>query len=328
MIRSIVLFLLFLVTIAGLEAQALDYVHPKRASFQHGLVCAVFKTIGLKNSKESSGADNFYTRKKPLKKLTRKYFFRQEMLQGRPVYHFKPQNKKSALTVIYLHGGAYTANFMKQHWQFISKMLRKNEVAVLAPDYPLAPESDWKKNVDFVLNCYRNLLKTTPADSIIFMGDSAGGGLALVLAMAARDANLPQPKQIVMLAPWLDLQMQNPEISKMERKDPMLNINAVKKAAGSYATNEALLVEPYVSPIFGDIKGLAPMSVFIGGRDVLKADCEIFRDKCKVANIPVNYFYYPKMMHVWMLAAFFPESKKAFSQISSLIASNPNASRP
>jgi acetyl esterase/lipase len=68
------------------------------------------------------------------------------------------------------------------------------------------------------------------------------------------------------------------------------------------------------------------MSIFIGGRDVLKADTEKFKAKCTAQGIVTDYFYYPKMMHVWMLAAFLPESKKAFSQIASLIDSKTNSS--
>lgn len=321
MVRILFLSLFFLLKTPVLNAQVIDYAHPRKASFQHQLVCSFFKTIGLKKDKENKGPDNFYTRKKPLNKLFRKHTFILEMHEGRFVYHISSKKSHSDLTILYLHGGAYTANFMKQHWLFMSKLISNLQVSVVAPDYPLAPESNWKQNIDFMLGCYQNLLRTTAAENIIFMGDSAGGGLSLALAMAARDAGLPQPQQIIMLAPWLDLEMQNPEITKLEKSDPMLNLTDVKKSAMSYAKNKSDLTEPYVSPIFGDIKNLAPMSIFIGGRDVLKADNNIFKSKCSEANIPINYFYYPKMMHVWMLAGFFPESKTAFTQIGTLIGS-------
>jgi acetyl esterase/lipase len=325
MFRTIFLLTIFLLFFTGLKAQGIDYVHPQKASFQHASICTVFKIIGLKKDKGNKGPDNFYTRKKPLKRLYRKHRIMDDKFEGRAVYHFVPKEKTAQKHILYLHGGAYTSNFMKQHWLFISKLVRKKNVALTAPDYPLAPESDWKKNIAFVLNCYRNLLKTTASENIIFMGDSAGGGLSLALAMAVRDAGLPQPGQVIMLAPWLDLQMRNPEIEKLEKKDPMLNIADVTHSAMSYAVEEANLTEPYVSPIFGDINNLAPMSIFIGGRDVLKADTEKFRTNCKAARISINYFYYPKMMHVWMLASFFPESKKAFKQIGSLIESKSNS---
>ena len=51
------------------------------------------------------------------------------------------------------------------------------------------------------------------------MGDSAGGGLALALALAAKDANLPQFAKLILLSPWLDLKMDNPKIQELDRKD-------------------------------------------------------------------------------------------------------------
>jgi len=320
----ILLVLMLTLAYTGLGAQNIDYVHPRKASFQHSLICTVFKAIGLKKDKENRGPDNYYTQKKPLKKLYAKHKIREEMIEGKTVFHISQQNKPGGLHVIYLHGGAYTANFMKQHWGFISRLITENNVSVLAPDYPLAPESDWKKNIHFVLLCYQSLLKTVSAENIVFMGDSAGGGLSLALAMAARDAGLAQPGQIIMLAPWLDLTMENPEIVTLEKRDPMLNLKTVKKAAMSYAADSNSLRNPYVSPIFGNLEQLAPMSIFIGGRDVLKADTDKFRAKCTGTGMPINYYFYPKMMHVWMLAPFLPESKKVFLQIGKLLDSNPN----
>ena len=326
MILRILLLTLFLSKIAWLNAQGIDYVHPNKASFQHSLICTVFKVVGLKKGKTNSGPDNFYTRKKPLKKLYRKHIIEKIKVDDRDVYILAPRKVKSGFTVIYLHGGAYTANFMKQHWLFISKLVRKKAVKVIAPDYPLAPDFNWRHNLSFVLKCYRKALESTPADSIILMGDSAGGGLALALAMAARDEGLAQPHQIIMLAPWLDLQMGNPEIAKLEKNDPMLNLKIIHKAAMSYALDNASMTNPYVSPINGNLLELAPMSIFIGGRDVLKADTKKFKAMCEVQGIETDYFYYPKMMHVWMLAAFLPESKKAFSQIGNLIDSKTKSS--
>jgi acetyl esterase/lipase len=128
-----------------------------------------------------------------------------------------------------------------------------------------------------------------------------------------------------MLAPWLDLTMENPEIVSLEKRDPMLNLKTVKKAAMSYAADSNSLRNPYVSPIFGNLEQLAPMSIFIGGRDVLKADTDKFREKCMAAGMPINYYFYPKMMHVWMLAPFLPESEKAFLQIGKLLETKPKA---
>ncbi len=310
---------IFLLGAIFADGQSMQYNHPKKASIQNSFLLLAFKMAGVKKDKKSVDGHNIMTREAPMKKLYRRHIVEKTIQSKQAVYSIRSKKEDRGLTILYLHGGAYTADFLKQHWQFMSKLVRETACNVVAPDYPLTPQHSWKDNIPFVLETYRILLKVTPADSILFMGDSAGSGLIMALALAARDAGLPQPRHIVMLAPWLDLEMKNPEIDKLEKRDPMLNLPSVKRSALLYATDSSNLREPYVSPMFGTLQSLAPMSLFVGGRDVLQADSNVFQQKCSRENVPLNYYFYPKMVHVWMLVPFLPESKFAFKQILAII---------
>lgn len=313
------LVIAFILLTNSVNAQVSTYTHLSKASSQNKSLLFALKMSGVKKDKKKPAGNSVVTRKKPIKKLYRKHIVSSEKIGEHFVYSIAPKKEGRGLTVLYLHGGAYTADFLKQHWQFMSKLVLKTGATVIAPDYPLSPEFSWKDNISFVLKVYNKLLATVPADSIVFMGDSAGGGLILALAMAARDAGLPQPKHIVMLAPWLDLEMKNPEIEKLEKRDPMLNLASVKRSAMLYAGDSSALREPYVSPMFGDLKNIAAMSLFIGGRDVLQADAELFKNRCQLESKVLNYYFYPEMIHVWMLVPFLPESELAFIQIKKVL---------
>lgn len=312
------LFVFLSIFLMKAEAQIIDYTHPLKASSQNKSLLFALKMSGVKKDKKKAAGKTVMTRKKPIRKLYRKHKVSLEKKGVHTVYTLAPKKAANGKVILYLHGGAYTADFLKQHWQFMSKLVKAG-FTVVAPDYPLAPQYTWRENIPFVMDVYKNLLKKVPADSVVFMGDSAGGGLALALAMAAGDAGMPQPKHILMLAPWLDLGMKNPEIEKLEKDDPMLNLKSINRSALMYAGDSSSLDEPYVSPIFGSLDEVAPMSLFVGGRDVLHADAEIFKNKCKMEGKTLNYFFYPEMVHVWMLVPFLPESKTAFEQILKLI---------
>lgn len=313
------IFFLYFFSITENQAQSIHYTHAEKASYQNKSLLFALKIAGVKKEKKKPIGNSVMTRKKPIRKLQRIHNVSKEKTGDHKVYSIRPKKEGRGLTILYLHGGAYTANFFKQHWLFISKLVKETGSTVIAPDYPLAPKYTWRHNIPFVIDVYKNLLKNVPADSIVFMGDSAGGGLALVLAMAAADEGLPQPKHIVMLAPWLDLQMRNPEIIKLDKNDPMLNLTSVKRSALLYAGDTNSLSEPFVSPMFGNLDKIAPMTLFVGGRDVLHVDAEIFKNKCKTQAKALNYFFYPEMVHVWMLVPFLPESDLAFRQILNVI---------
>lgn len=300
------------------KESSIDYLHSKNASFQSKLVVAGLKIIGSKKSKRSINR-NYLTKESPDSKIVKNFDLKVSELKGRKIYHISQKKNKRGLTIIYLHGGAYTANFLKPHWQLIRKMIIKTGSNVIAPDYPLAPEFQYEANIEFVLSMYKEILKNHSSDSLVLMGDSAGGGLALVLGQMIRDKKLDPPSQIIMFAPWLDISMKNPDIPRLDKKDPMLNVQSVKKSALAYAGDENKLQDPKLSPIFGDIESLNNLSLFVGGRDVLVSDCQKFKKMCSEKNQNLNFFYYPKMFHVWMAVTFLPESKKVINQVKELL---------
>jgi acetyl esterase/lipase len=94
------------------------------------------------------------------------------------------------------------------------------------------------------------------------MGDSAGGGFALALAQALLEKELPQPGNIILISPWLDITMTNPEIPAFEEKDPMLAVYGLAEIGKVYAGN----TDPghyMLSPINGPVVGLAPITLFM-----------------------------------------------------------------
>ncbi|HEY1134735.1 MAG TPA: alpha/beta hydrolase, partial [Nocardioides sp.] len=90
--------------------------------------------------------------------------------------------------VVYLHGGAYVNEIVKQHWQFVARLADELDVEVQVPIYGLAPQHDAAEARALVATLLARLAAEGRATYL--MGDSAGGGLALIAAQqeAARVA--------------------------------------------------------------------------------------------------------------------------------------------
>jgi acetyl esterase/lipase len=232
----------------------------------------------------------------------------------------KHQQKEVSTHILYFHGGAYVQSFVRPHWDFLTMLVKQTQCTITAPDYPLAPAHTFEHTFAMVGELYRNLMEKVNPEQFILMGDSAGGGLALALAQLMKHENQPQPKQIILLSPWLDLSLNNPQIKDIDPSDLFLKVDGLKMAGTAYAGN----TDPnhyLLSPINGPLEGLGKISMFMGSREILVADGRKLNDMAKAKGIELNYVEFEGMFHTWMLLNL-PESKKAKKMIIELIRNN------
>lgn len=227
-------------------------------------------------------------------------------------------DEDSGLCVYYLHGGAYCYQPLVFQWAFLRKFADEFDCRVVAPIYPKAPEYTYEAAIDMVADCYSDLLSDYSPQNIVFMGDSAGGGLALSLAMYCREINLPQPSDIICFSPWVDLVLDNPELPAYEKTDTNIAIRDLQIKALAYAGSEDALRNYLASPLYGDFTGLAPITLFSGSRELFYPDIEKFAGLLTAAGAEVNYYPYKNMQHAFVL---YPvrEQKEAFAQIKSVL---------
>lgn len=262
---------------------------------------------------------NAFTSPVPPAKIFRNCRIDTYLISNRNVFVLRPAKNECKKHILYLHGGAFVSNFTKLHWHFLADLIAKTHCTITTPDYPLAPQHTNRDVFEMMLQLYRKLLQTVHPDDLILMGDSAGGGLALALAQKLRTENLPQPDQIILLSPWLDITLSNPDIVKIDSIDPFTGIEGLRLAGQAYAGND----DPrhfLLSPINGSFDQLGKISVFIGTKEILHADALKLKALMAAQGVSANYREYKDMIHVWMLLHF-PESRKAKSEIAELITS-------
>ncbi|UPK46440.1 alpha/beta hydrolase [Paenibacillus pabuli] len=250
-------------------------------------------------------------------KLKQKYNITKDGSLPVDTYILKSDSRSDERIVLYLPGGGYVEQPLTWHWHFLYNLTEQSNCTVFAPIYPKAPNYQYTDAIESVLMVYQHLLKITKPESIVIMGDSAGGGLSLAFAQYLLDQGLPQPKDIILLSPWLDITLSNPQVLAMIDREPMLNwdmlVEAGKRYAGGTSRSHYL-----VSPIHGEIKNLGKISLFIGTHELFLPDARKFREKAARQSVDINYFEYPKMNHVFPVFPI-PEAKKALKQIVDII---------
>lgn len=234
-----------------------------------------------------------------------------------PVTRVSPKTGSRKI-ILYLHGGAFVFPLVTPHWWLVDKLIQATGHSVEMVFYPLAPEHTHRDTYPGLIEHYRKLLEEYQPENIVVAGDSAGGNIAIVLAQELKAHGLPQPGHLLLFAPCTDVTLSNDEIFEVEKRDVMLQALPAFECLKLWAGNDDPSL-PQLSPIYGDLTGLAPILLFQGEDDIVRPDSRIFADKVKQAGGEIEYFETPGAFHVFMAFVFLPESKHVFQQIAARI---------
>ena len=243
---------------------------------------------------------------------------KKELFEGMEIFLFKKEGAQSDKVLLYFHGGGYVEQPLPQHFSFVGEMVNRTGIPAVFPVYPKAPDHTYKENYPLQLELYEKILETHRPENVIIAGDSSGGGMALAFAEYLAKKNLPQPGKLVLLSPWVDINMDNPELKDYNRRDPSLGINGLKTMAKAWAGGDDLH-DYLLSPLYGDLTGLADIYLFIGTGEMLCADARKLRARAKQQGVKIHYYEYPKMNHVFPLYPI-PEADIAKATIADIIS--------
>jgi epsilon-lactone hydrolase len=205
--------------------------------------------------------------------------------------------------VLYLHGGGYVVGSINTHRTLAYNLSKASGARVLLIDYRLAPENPFPAAVDDALAAYRWLLDggADPAHLAV-AGDSAGGGLAVALMVALKDAGLPQPGCAVCMSPWVDMEAIGDSMTGKAKEDPMVQREAILGMATAYL-GDADTRSPLAAPLYADLSGLAPMLIQVGTAETLLDDSVRLAAVAKAVGVQVTLDIAEDMIHVWQLFA-------------------------
>lgn len=265
--------------------------------------------------------------RRPPVRLSSRLSITERTVEGMHVYEAVPRTSPgNGPHIVYLHGGAYCFEITPYHWRLIAEMAERLDARITVPIYPLAPEHTFGGIFGPVMMTYRNLLRTMPAEDIVFMGDSAGGNMAVVLTMMAAKAGLATPGRHVLISPGLDMSLANPAVFEAVENDPWLGIPGGLEAVRLYAPDMER-TDWRISPIYGDLSTLPSMLILSGTRDLLSPDTVIFAERARAAGVSVDLLLEPGMIHVWPLIDM-PEARRARDRIVAFLSGVDLADEP
>lgn len=233
----------------------------------------------------------------------------------------------------YFAGGGWQMPASSEHWALCADMAKNlANTTVSLVSYPLAPNSAAPGAFPQLMCLYRALLRDAEdaGEEVILAGDSAGGNIVLCLTLAAllEAPDSPCPTVLMVMSPSTDLTRLNPEMTAIERHDPILNIpfinSTAKKWRGQWDPSD-----PRVSPLYADLAPLARRGVQVHGitgrYDILGPDAILFREKCNQAQVKGQWLDWDKQMHCFPLTWSFklPEGVQAKNWMLEVLRQQP-----
>ncbi|MFI5960224.1 alpha/beta hydrolase [Cryptosporangium sp. NPDC051539] len=191
-------------------------------------------------------------------------------------------------TILYFHGGAWVFGSPETAQGLTAALVRRTGARAYSVDYRLAPENPFPAAVEDALAAYRELLdRGTAPESVVLAGDSAGGGLAILLAIAARDAGLPGPAAVVTFSPGLDATRSGESMVSKHGVDPLFTRESLQVLSALHLDG-ADPRQPLISPaVVGDLAGLPPTLLQVGTNEVLLDDSTRFAARAATAGVDV-----------------------------------------
>jgi epsilon-lactone hydrolase len=208
--------------------------------------------------------------------------------------------RQSQCTVIHFHGGGYCVGSPRTVRSWAAHLSAQAGCAVVLPDYRLAPEHPYPAALEDARSVFRALVGEIKPGRVVLSGDSAGGGLALALAMSLRDAGEKLPAGCMLLSPWLDLSRDRRAEPDLVRRDVLLSPEWLEACARAYAET-ASWADPLVSPLRAAPGGLQPLLIQSAADDLLAPDAEQLAASASGAAVDVTLTRWPNMWHDFAL---------------------------
>jgi epsilon-lactone hydrolase len=211
-----------------------------------------------------------------------------------------PEADDASGVVLVLHGSGYLICSARTHRGFASYLSEYSGMPTFAIDYRLAPQHPFPAAEDDAFAAYQWLLAQghDPA-KIVVAGDSAGGHLAVALALRLRKVGLPAPAALVLFGPLIDPSYRACIADARVRRQP-LDPRTARRVVALYVGDHDDQ-DPRLCLLNADLSNLPPIQIHFGSREVMRADAEAFAAQVLESGGRCDERLWPGLMHGYWL---------------------------
>lgn len=230
------------------------------------------------------------------------------------------ETETNLLPAIWVHGGGFAFGSARTHRAAGSHLAVDLKRPVWLPDYSLAPEHPFPKALEQLSGLITKAISQHGTCDLI--GDSAGGNLALAVCLFRLERNLPLPRSLALLSPWLDLRIDSPSYSNNTAESSLFDKDDMRYYSSFYLAGHPAK-DPLVSPGIMDekqLKRLPPIRLESTPADYLHPDAVAFAERIRKVEGQLEWCEVPGTFHSWqLLPDLLAEAKKSIADLAQFI---------
>jgi acetyl esterase/lipase len=218
--------------------------------------------------------------------------------------------------ILYLHGGAFVFCGLATHRRIVERLALRTGLPVLAVEYRQWPKGRLPESMADSADAARWLAaQGIDPETIVYIGDSAGGFLAFATALSTTAAG------VVGLSPWLDLDPTAKLAHRNVNKDVFIPAHRLPRLARLIAGDANGVVDPALSPVNGDLAKLPPVLIQCAQDEVLRVDAELMAQRLAGAGVRHTLQVWEGQVHAFpVLGHVLPESRAALDEVAAFVA--------
>ena len=238
------------------------------------------------------------------------------------IYHPSPAQTRPV--IVFFHGGGFVLGSLDTHDGMARALAVAADCVVVSTDYPLAPEHKYPAAPRAALAATRWVAAHArefggDAARLAVAGDSAGGNLAAVVALMARDAGAPRIAFQLLIYPDVDFRRSNVSIQAFAGKYGNVAEETQHWFMDHYLRREEEKLDPLVSPLLApDLSGLPPALIVTAEYDALRDEGEAYGERLRQAGVDAVVTRYDGMIHEFMRWPF-DASRRAFQEAGAAV---------
>ncbi len=256
-------------------------------------------------------------------KLPKGVHVQQQSLGGIPVRWIRLASASNKGTIFFIHGGAWCVETPNLHTGLAARLALALGMDVVMPHYRLAPEHPFPAGSEDCWAAWHGLLQSGMAPaSVVLIGDSAGGALALGLLAQLRKAGMVLPRSALLLSPATDLAMGGRSVVDNRQSDSMFRVTTMFLFRHWYLGDRSP-TDPLASPYWGDFTGFPPLLFQVSGAEILLDNSVLAAAKAKREGVTTQLSIWPGMPHDFTLFPFLPEAGSGIREMVQFVERHP-----
>lgn len=230
--------------------------------------------------------------------------YREETVGGVPGIWCLPGGADTSKVLLYTHGGGFAVGSAASHRKLAAHVAKALGVVSFVPDYRRAPEFRHPAQIEDGVAVFDALVASgiAPQD-VTTVGDSAGGNLAIAIALALGEQGKQGPGGVIAFSPWLDMENKGQTLVTNNDTDALITPELLEGMIAGVLGDTVDPKSPLANPLYADFTGFPRLYITAGSVESLLDNATRLEERAKAAGVEVTLSVGQGQQHVYPFLA-------------------------